>query len=290
MLCYFKCYCHKGFIVNILTQQVEWRDQFDQIDRHVFFYDDFAGSIQDIKNICSNNNIDLVLCFNFEIQSKFSDLAHTCPSNFGVPWLIPTRLGSEMENKNYFYQWMFNNNFSQYMPRDKHISDYPYVLKTGNGYSARYVHLVKNANDLQQLNLQVENKQFICQEYIEGLAEYAFHFIAVNGAILKAVTYKHIFSELPANDYYIKGRGFFNKQIEKVDLEARYYYVMHSIIQKCSFTGIGCIDFKIANNQLFIFEFNSRMGGSLLYFDHILYDLDDFMNTLSLQLAKPLML
>ncbi len=233
------------------------------------------------------NNIDLVLCFNFEIQSKFSETANTNPRKLGIPWVIPSWSGSEMENKIYFYQWMLKNNFSQFMPRDKHISDYPYVLKAGNGYSAKYVHLIKNALDLQKLNISLENDKFICQEYIAGLDEYAFHFIAKRGQILKALTYKHIFSELSADDYYIKGRGFFNKQIQKIALPAEYYYVISSIIEKCNFTGAGCIDFKIDNGHLYIFEFNSRVGGSLLYFDHVLHDLDDFMTILASQAAMP---
>ncbi len=231
-----------------------------------------------------------MLCFNFEIQSRFADQAILLPNMLGIPWLIPTRNASDMENKSYFHRWMIENNFSQYLPRDKHISDFPYVLKIGNGHSAKYVHLIKNSTDLHNLNIHVEENQYVCQEYINSPFEYVFHFIAQDGTILKALTYKHIFSELSTDGCYIKGRGFFNKDIQRVDLEGHYYDVISSIIKKCNFTGVGCIDFKISNSKLFIFEFNSRMGGSLFYFDHILHDLDEFIIALSQQAALPRLL
>ena len=59
---------------------------------------------------------------------------------------------------------------------------------------------------------------------------------------------------MSTDGYYIKGRGFFNTHIQKVNLDAQYYNVLASIIKKCDFTGVGCIDFKIANNKLFIFD------------------------------------
>src|SRR6185369_1769740 len=91
------------------------------------------------------------------------------------------------------------------------------------------------------------------------------------------VTYKHIFDDLSMDGYYIKGRGLFNKQIQKINLQDDFYNILKAMIKMNYFTGNGCIDFKICNGKLLIFEFNTRMGGSLIYFDDLMHDLDDFI-------------
>lgn len=261
--------------INILTQQIDWKNQFSKIDRHRFVYNDFNCTPLQLIALCKNENIDIILCMDYEIQTKFSEYYASHTALLGIPWLLPTPQASEMENKFKFYRWMEERNLTQYIPASRNLKQFPYILKIGNGYSAKYVYLVKNEHDLNNLNFE----NYICQEYVPGKEEYVHHFIAVGGICIWQKTYKHVFAELvKEGDLYLKGKGFFNKKIQTIELENNHKEVIESIILKLGFTGAGCFDFKIYKNRLFLFELNSRMGGSLLYFDEELHDLDDFLS------------
>lgn len=211
------------------------------------------------------------------MQSKFSAEHRDEILTLGIPWLLPTYAASEMEDKFKFHAWMHKNNLSDFLPKNKHITDYPYVLRIGNGFSAKYVFLVRNEAELNSLDFDIDTGKYICQEYILGAEEYAYHFIAVNGDIVKQNTYKHFFSDLIEDRYYIRGRGFFNTAIESVDLDSEYDQILKAVIKKLAFTGSGCLDLKIHNNHLYILELNTRMGGSLIFFDSVMNDLDSFL-------------
>ena len=260
--------------INILTQQIAWKDQFSQITSHRFTYSDFDCTPLQLFEICKNEEIDVVICFDYEIQTKFSSSYASVVVNLGIPWLLPTPKASEMENKYNFYRWMEANRLPQYLPQSKNLHQFPYFIKIGNGYSAEYVHFIKDEQDLKKLNF----KYHICQEYVPGDEEYVHHFIAINGRCIWQKTYKHIFAGIIKDkEPYVKGRGLFNKKIQKCVLNVEHAKIIEDIVAKIEFTGAGCIDFKIYKNKLFIFEFNSRTGGSLFYFDNELKDLDDFL-------------
>lgn len=194
-----------------------------------------------------------------------------------IPWLLPSYDTSEIEDKFKFIKWMKDNSLTSYIPQESAIDNFPYILKIGNGNSAKYVYCIKNNYDLERLNFDSRQQKYICQKYIPGYEEYAHHFIALDGAVVKSITYKHIFSDLvKKGDYYIKGRGLFNHDIQEVTLGDKFINIINLMISKLQFSGAGCIDFKIYEDNIYIFEFNSRMGGSLVYFDHKNKNLDNF--------------
>lgn len=264
--------------INILTQQYAWKEQFAKFERHNFFYSDIHCTPLELKELCLSNKIDLVLCLDYQLQSKFSSEHRDEFFALNIPWLLPTYAASEMEDKFKFHAWMYKNNWSHCLPGKRHITDYPYVLRIGNGYSAKYVFLIRHEAELNALDFDIDTGKYICQEYILGSEEYAYHFIAVNGDIVKQTTYKHFFSELIQDQYYIRGRGFFNTSIQSVVLDPEHDQILRAVIKAIAFTGVGCIDFKIHNQHLYILELNTRMGGSLIFFDAILRDLDAYLN------------
>lgn len=233
----------------------------------------------ELKELCLSNSIDIILCLDFHLQSKFSSEYHAQISSLGIPWLLPTYAASEMEDKFKFHAWMHKNKMDHYLPARRHILDFPNVLRIGNGYSAKYVFLIRNEAELNALDFDIDTGKYICQEYILGAEEYAYHFIAVNGDIVKQNTYKHFFSDLIQDQYYIRGRGFFNKSIQSGAINPEHDKILKTIVKKLAFTGSGCIDFKIYDQHLYILEFNTRMGGSLIFFDEILNDLDSYLDT-----------
>jgi hypothetical protein len=39
---------------------------------------------------------------------------------------------------------------------------------------------------------------------------------------------------------------------------------LEQIVKHCDYTGFCCIDFKIVDDKLYVFENNCRLGGSLI--------------------------
>ena len=264
--------------INVLTQQVSWKKQCDTLANYNFIYVDFKCSPLALKERCEKNKVDLILCADYEIQSRFSKYYRDQVLALDIPWLLPRYEDSEIENKFKFYSWMTQNGLSKYLPPSKLLSDYPYVLKNGNGCGGKYVHIIRDAADLDAIDLSFSSQQYLCQQYIHG-DEYAHHFIAVDGVCQIQRTFKHMYDQQIKPDVlYIRSKDLYNKYTLNIQLAEHYQHILTSIIRKLSFTGWGCIDLKIIDDKTYVFEINSRIGGSLIYYYDQVKDYDDFVS------------
>jgi glutathione synthase/RimK-type ligase-like ATP-grasp enzyme len=260
-------------MVRILTNKLQWRQQLDKLTAYEFVYCHLDSELSKLQQTCKKNNIDLLLSLDHQQQSHF--LKSNLGKNHCLPVLLPSLACSEMENKLYSTQWFQDNGFAEYLPRTKSINDYPYVVKFATGTSGFNIHYVKNQQ--QQSELQLNNKQCLIQEYINSPYEYAYHFLAIDGVIKHDVCYQHDFSNMFFDSIYIRGKGCHNSLISRHRLSKLHRQIFLKIASKLNYNGFACIDFKIKNDKLCILEFNSRMGGSLVFYDDLMHDFNDFI-------------
>lgn len=263
--------------MRILTENLGWQTQFNQVSELKFIYCEIPTRISELAAKCDKYKIDLVLCFDFETQSRFAASNNPQEVRQYAPWLIPEHDASELENKFKFCHWMQRNGFQSLLPACKELTDFPYILKTGNGKSAEHVYYIEDQQGLNQLSLNPNTSNYIAQEYIPSNKEYAFHFIAIAGRIVKHVCYLHSFEYMTSSKPYVKGSGFFNKIAKHHQLEHKHYKILERLITCSKYTGNGCIDFKLHLDNIYIFEFNTRMGGSLFFLNQQLGDAGDFV-------------
>ncbi len=154
--------------MNILTQQIVWKEQLSTLINHNFVYHDFNCTASELSAVCLINNIDIIICGDYKIQSHFGARFAKEIHTLQLPWLIPSYFASEMENKFKFQQWLCENNFLTHIPLQKNLSDFPYLLKTGNSYGGKHVYIIKSKSDLDTLGFKPENTPYICQQYIHA--------------------------------------------------------------------------------------------------------------------------
>lgn len=183
--------------------------------------------------------------------------------------LIPSERHLMYEDKYYFHRWMLDN-FAHLLPLP--VSGLPVVLKKGNDRSGRGVKLY----DTYELALSQKDDTCIIQRAIPGAKELAIHFVAVEGEIKKLVIFEHDFSSLIETDYYIRGDGLHNKEINIIESSV-FEDDIRAVIQKTGFYGIGCLDAKVFEDKLYILEMNTHLGVSMVFYDHIHQQLFPFL-------------
>jgi hypothetical protein len=57
------------------------------------------------------------------------------------------------------------------------------------------------------------------------------------------------------------------------------------MISDSNYKGCGCIDFKIFNQQLYIFEFNTRLAGRLILHNNNMHNFSGFEHSLVTSLS-----
>lgn len=265
--------------MNILTQQINWKYQLDKLGEHHFFFHDLNCETEELKKTCQVNDIDLILCFDFEVQT---DIINKLSSDdiIDIPWLLPNLDASRIEEKIYFNKWMHDNGYAKYLPKEVEEGNFPFVIRFGNGKSAECIRVIKSQNEYNELKSSVPFEQHICQEYIKSDIEFAHHFISLNGQQIISQTYRHLFKDVSEdNEYYLRGGEIHNKDTEKYKPDNNINNIIKSIISDLNYTGCGCIDFKIKDNNIYILEFNARMGGSLIFYNEQMHDFDSFVES-----------
>lgn len=160
--------------------------------------------------------------------------------------------------------YMIHHNNTLYEPNK--IINYPVIYKFGitqGGYGSKVFHTN------QELSKRINNskyRDFIVQKYIEHPNEFSGHMFIKDGKIEHAIYYK----VTNHDKYYIQ-----NGKMQNYTRENNFQYQFNEIFKLLNYTGIVCIDFKIINNQIKIFEINPRFGGTLI---HNTNDLNEMLN------------
>ena len=184
-----------------------------------------------------------------------------------------------------FVEFMMDNNLNNYIPKvystykkNYYNGNAPFIFKlamTATGDGSFICHNSSYLNAIRKMN---KNKHYIIQEYISGKEEYSSHLFINNGKILWSRCYK-----LTSNDDYFIQKGRM-KSYEKInDFD---YSVFETIFSIVNYTGFACIDYKIKDGVIKIFEINPRFGGSLLNDEEDMVDLIQFIVDANYKLTR----
>ena len=180
----------------------------------------------------------------------------------GKQTITPSNIAIDIcNNKKTFSDFLIENGFEENTPKTDGNLDYPYILKRKYGEWGVGASIITGAeSEALQLN-GPEPDGYFRQEYIDGQEEYAAHIIVNDGEIIFSRNVKYTFQE----KHFAKGKDFKPHSVETVD-HKHLNTLFKKILNLLNYQGICCLDYKIKNNIVKIFEVNPRYGGSLTRF------------------------
>lgn len=218
-----------------------------------------------MHNFIIENNISLIIPTTYEqmkfvINNGIDNTQLLCCKNYESIDIL--------NNKCKFIKFINDNNLIDFIPKVKLIKYDDYTIENGNvPFPVIFKYVIacggfgsKICYTKYELNNTLDKKtNYIVQEYIKGQTEMSGHMFIKDG-IIKHVIY---YSTTHNNEHYIQhGKMSEYKRILNFDLEKEK--VFGDIFKLLDYTGFACIDFKIINNNVKIFEINPRLGGTLV--------------------------
>lgn len=258
----------------------DWMPKLNKICekyKNIYYVKDFLNK-ENINLLVEKYKIKLIIPLNIpdaHLLAQFEENEINCkilsPKN--------SELVKILDDKGYFFDvCRKRNNLIRYLPEvfinnnhyENHvITDiiYPAIIKPHLGIGGGGIYILHSDDCLQKYKKILRNK-YIVQEYIIGDTEYTANIVAIKGIITYCLTYKETFDDV----FYIK-KGMMNK-FEIV--ENNFYEDFQEITRTLLYTGIICINYKVVNSKLKIFEINPRIGGTILFnnFENLLDSID----------------
>ena len=127
----------------------------------------------------------------------------------------------------------------------------------------------------------------VIQRAIPGMRELAIHVIADQGELVEMVVFEHDFSSVTQDPLYIRGEDVHNKIVSKINNFSHYEDIKH-LISKMGYHGVGCFDGKIHDGEIYLFEMNTHIGGSMFFYNHHHGMLEPFLSRLQRQYTSTL--
>jgi len=249
---------------------IEWHVHLLKLPHTVHFHK--LNDINLILAYIQEHNIELIIPLTIEqkflIIDHMEQLSHVkiiCDKNKQNTTLL--------DNKYEFCKYMIANNFNEFIP-EVYITNYnqtqiihnkltyPCIFKFHQESGSIGTAVLTNEDELNNAFFLMKRKNYIIQKYISGENEYAGHLYILNGDI------KHFIVYMATNNRknYIQ-YGSMKTCVRMPDFNLTNSACMNTfseLFKKLNYTGFACIDFKIIDNKLQIFEINPRLGGSLV--------------------------
>jgi predicted ATP-grasp superfamily ATP-dependent carboligase len=165
------------------------------------------------------------------------------------------------DDKHRFAKFLINSGFGDFIPKINDNFAYPYLLKKKTGIWGKGINIIKDAADELRYTNEIGSRDYFRQEYVEGEDEYTTHIIMYDRKIVFYKTLQFTFHQR----YFVKGINFKYSSRAEVDHEA-HRYLFENILNKLGYQGICCINYKICNDKVKIFEINPRYGASMTCF------------------------
>lgn len=165
---------------------------------------------------------------------------------------------ARFRNKRHFQRFMTKNDFGSYIPEyydSQEEIQYPCIVKSAVGSGGRDQRILHSAESVGTVD-----NNLIFSQYIPGKTEFATNIFYARGKILNHVTYKKSFDQ----EYFILGQ---DKPPLNERVETPFLDIFGAIMEKTSFAGICCFDYKIYDGIPKIFEINGRIGYTLVHHD-----------------------
>jgi predicted ATP-grasp superfamily ATP-dependent carboligase len=160
------------------------------------------------------------------------------------------------DDKFRFYMALKENGFEETLPKVGTNLPYPYILKGKWGEYGTNCYIITDAEKEKQYIDLINNKDFFCQEIVQGKKEYATHILFKDNKIQASLNVKYTW---PGN-VAIKGK---DKFISRTIVKCPYLELFTAMLKSINFEGICCVNYKVSGDKPFIFEINPRFGGSL---------------------------
>lgn len=254
---------YKKILIGKNTFSHDWLITIIKINKPNIILHDF--SINLIKTI-KDNNIDYILPLS---DKDYNILQNTNEiEEFNDIILYPSKENIELlGNKLNFTKFMIEK-FIIMIPkvyyleniRFEELIEYPLISKPIYSTNGKNMFIIKNENEMNKCKNKI-----IIQKYIEFIYEYSAFFLSIKG---KIINWKIIKKAYPK--YHIKKCNFINyEEIKNFPIQ-----LLEKITNEINYTGGGNIDFKYdeENNNIYIFEFNPRFGGSA-FTNNFIYEL-----------------
>ena len=222
------------------------------IDRFILIgsNDDYIDSLVKIINI---NDIDLFFPTNSQEMEKV--LLNKFKFNKTLDYLGSYESFYKMNNKLALANLC--ENIGVKMPSYSKKFDkiaYPFVIKPTQSSASKGVLYINNKNDVQFAKQLFKNKEYIIQQYIEGVG-IGYSVFAKNGEIVVGYGHKRL------AEYPITGGSSMYRESYDDD---RMVESAKRIIKDVRWSGFAMFEFKLSkNNELFLIEVNPRIWGSI---------------------------
>lgn len=221
-----------------------------------------------INTLTNQHTADLVLI----LQNNLALRIRGNSTSLDKQVIIPKTEHLMNENKSYFTAWMQDNDLKYLLPLP--VKGQPAILKRGSSRSGQDVILYENYEDACKHAVDGD----VVQRAVPGWSELAIHVVARHGKLKDIIVFEHNFSSVTDNKIFIRGHNLRNKDIKIHDF--KFTKDIQHILQKMAFDGVACFDGKIENNQLFLFEMNTRIGGSMFFYNHMHHKLKPFLSSI----------
>lgn len=135
---------------------------------------------------------------------------------------------------------------------------YPCILKRREDFWGQNSHLIRGPEDARRLGTLLEDPAYFRQAYVPGAEERATHILARDGNVLFRRT---VVAEVEPGPY-VMGRQAPPRQRRFAE-DAAGDAALDTLIATLGYTGTCCIDYKIEDGEVRLFEINPRFGWSL---------------------------
>jgi hypothetical protein len=185
-----------------------------------------------IKNVYGNSNETIEM---FDNKKSFVNYAKSVGIGHLVPYVYET------------YNDEYNYNDTKVIVKDP-LNCY------GKGIEIK---------PLRELNQSILNNSLV-QEYVYSNVEYDGEFIVSNGYIQGYKIYKKVMKQNNDVPYFHGGHVSYDSySLDKIDLDRRYIDQVEKFLIPRNYSGFCCMDFKIIDGNVKVFEINPRIGGTI---------------------------
>ncbi len=175
------------------------------------------------------------------------------------------------ENKCHFAVFCIQNNLTHMRPpvyviRDKRKSYlantepvFPSVFKPGHGTGGYGIHVLHNSRDYMRSVKKVgSNTPFVVEKYIDSPTEYTSNMAVHKGKIIYENTMVGKFKP-----FTIRNGAMDECNRQHSFLPERHRDSLETLFACADeYTGMACMDYKIVDDRMYVFEINPRFGAS----------------------------
>ena len=180
----------------------------------------------------------------------------------GTKALVPSNEVIDLcDNKEDFADFLITNGFPHVIPRINGDLRYPYILKRTIGENGDGVIVISDAETERMYVEELRSRDYFKQEYVDGGNEYTTHIIIHQKRVFFSKTFEFTFGER----FFVKGRNYkpcSSRVVNHSHHDATFWKILNTL----EYEGICCLNYKLQDNNVKLFEINPRYGYTMTHF------------------------